>query len=403
MIAVCSSWRPSGTKLHTAPVLVCAVSWRDHLCAYRPALGAAGCHCLAALRRKDPSSRRAAASALLRSLRSNITPALGAQRQPSAAEAAVPGPPDDSTLQHTTRQHTSSAQPDSASIRNQAARLQELQQAIELELGARHRLQPQQLTRGLGAALAARPEPILRERVRALAAAIGAEPAAALLRSYPRLVVHVRPSEVAPRLDAWAAAFGTDRARIVRLCSRVGSAGFVLQCRPDDARAKVGALCRVLQLGPAQLLELCAKYTRVLMVAPGDVLGRAAALGQGLRLDAAGVAELCCVRPACLASPSSSVMEAVEAVRVALGVPREEAVEVCVGCPSLLGKSATSILAKARALKQHLGLEGRDLVKCMVRRRLPFDAACATAARHSQCTLLPPAVRHSDLANAGAR
>jgi hypothetical protein len=154
---------------------------------------------------------------------------------------------------------------------------------------------------------------------------------------------------------------------VVRLCSRTNSAGQVLQYDARNTRQKVEALCSVMQLGPLQLLEVCATCPRVLNVALEEVLPRAAALGDGLGLDTAGVAELCWRSPGFLMVPSSTVVAVVEAVQDAAEVTREEAVQMCLRCPSVLATSPAATAATARALKQLLGLQGGDLGGCMVR------------------------------------
>jgi mTERF len=244
-----------------------------------------------------------------------------------------------------------------------SARVEELQQAVELELGVRLAHVPA----GLGKVLGRYPGMDLRGRVRGLQEAVGREDAAALLQSHPPLLLYVHPSKVPARLDALAAAFETDRKAVVRLCSRIKGAGAVLQVQPHKAQQRVEALCSVLQLGPQELLELCAKSPLVLAVDPDSVLARAAALGEGLGLDTAGVAELCRRRPSCLMVQSSSVVAVVEAVGEALEVAREEAVQLCLRCPFVVQRAPASIAAKGRALKQQLGLQGGDLANCMVR------------------------------------
>jgi hypothetical protein len=249
-----------------------------------------------------------------------------------------------------------------------SARVEELQQAVQLELGE----QLAHVSAGLGKELAACPGTDLRGRVRGLKVAVGREDAAALLQSTPALVVNVHPSEVLARLDALATAFGADRKAVVRVCSRTKGAGGVLEMLPHKIQQRVEALCSVLQLTPQELLEVCRKYAWVLRVEGDRVLARAAALGEQLGLDAAGVADLCLRSPLCLIVPSSTVVAAVEAVGEALEVPKEEAVQLCLGCPSVLKLSPAHIMDTARALKQHLGLHGGDLGKCMVRHPAPF-------------------------------
>jgi hypothetical protein len=259
-------------------------------------------------------------------------------------------------------------------------RLQELQWALELELGRQHRLKQPRLSEGLGKALARYPGANLRGRVAELRELLGVEDAAALMQSTPVLLVMAQPRDVPARLDAWAAAFGTDRKAVVWLCSRTNSAGKVLQHDARNTRQKVEALCSVMQ-GPLQLLEVCATCPHVLAVDPAEVLPRAAALGAGLGLDAAGVAELCQRSPNCLMAPSSTVVAAVEAVRDAAEVTREEAVRMCVRCPCVLQRSPANTAAKARALKQLLGLRGGDLGECMVRPQ-PWQSYCGRGGLH---------------------
>jgi hypothetical protein len=233
-------------------------------------------------------------------------------------------------------------------------------------LGAQHRLQLAK-PEGLAAVLATLHGVNLRERVEMCKAEVGVEAAAALLRSYPCLVVGVHPSDIAPKLDALAVAFRTDRRGALHLCSRVKAAARLLCMQLDNTQQKVEVLCSILQLEPEELFKKCCKYPRVLTVDPGDMRARASALGGGLGLATAKVADLCRQDPSCLAVPPGTVVAAAEAVREALGLPREEAVQLCLSTPAVLHKSASSIAAKAKALKQHLGLQGRDLGKCMVR------------------------------------
>jgi hypothetical protein len=247
-----------------------------------------------------------------------------------------------------------------------SALVEELQQAVQLELGERLA----HVYAGLGNELARKSRMDLRGRVRGLKEAVGREDAAALLQSYPALLLYVHPSEVPARLDALAAAFGMDCKGIMRLCSRTKGAGMVLCMRPHKTQQRVQTLCSVLQLKPQELVEVCYKYPGVLVVAPGMVLARAAALGEGLGLDAAGVAELCRRSPKCLKVPTGTVVGVVEAVREALEVPREEAVQLCLRCPSVFELSPATIATKAGELKQHLGVQG--LGKCMVRHH-PVD------------------------------
>ena len=245
--------------------------------------------------------------------------------------------------------------------------MEELQQAIELELGKQHRLE--KWPTRLGTDLAQCPGIDLRARVAALKEVVGLEEAATLLKQHPSLLVRVHPAEVPARLDAIAAAMGTDRKAILGLCTRVKGAAMILQMLPNRTAERVEALCSVMQLTPKELLKKCTKCAIVLRVEPGAVHSRAAALGDGLGLDAAGVAELCRRSPACLIVPSSTVVAAVEAVQVALGVCREEAVQLCLGCPSLLQQSPGSVGAKARELTKHLGLQGEGFAKHMVRQQ----------------------------------
>jgi mTERF len=207
--------------------------------------------------------------------------------------------------------------------------------------------------------------------VGALKAAVGLEEAAALLRSYPYLVVGVHPSEATDRLDALAAAFRTDRKGVIGMCSRVKSAARLLSMHLGNTQQKVNVLCSILQLEPGELFSKCCTHTWVLHVAPGKMLTRAVALGEALGMGREQVARLCLQYPECLTVPPGTVVAAVGAVREALGVSREEAVQRCIQSnPAVLRRSASSITAKAEALKQHLGLRGGDLGKCMVRPHL---------------------------------
>jgi hypothetical protein len=281
------------------------------------------------------------------------------RRQPASSG---PGPADDHTQQPTsdgTRDKGSATKVDGN------ARVEELQQAVKMELGERLTHVPA----GLGHLLAEETWLELRGRVRGLKEAIGREDAAALLQSHARLVVRVHPSEVQVRLDALAAAFETDRKAVVRLCSRTKSAGSILEMHPHKTQQRVEALCSTMQLGPQKLLELCGKYTFVLAVEPDIVLARAAALrdGLGLELDRSQVAQLCYRCPNCLMLPTGTMVAAVEAVTEALEVPREVAVRLCLRCPSVFQITPGNIADKARALLQHLGLHGMDFEKCMVR------------------------------------
>jgi hypothetical protein len=241
--------------------------------------------------------------------------------------------------------------------------MEELQEALEAELGRQHRLKDSQLSAALGKVLAVHSAADLGARVRKLRVAVRQEEAAALLHSCPYLVVQVDPSDVPARLDALAAACGTGRAAVIALCSRTKSAARLLTMHPGNTQRKVEVLCSILQLGPEELLEKCCKYPRVLQVKPGDMLARAAALGTGLGLDAEEVAELCRQNPDCLGASPGAVNAAVEAVMEALEVSREEAVQLCLRHPAVLQKSASTIVDNANALKGHLGQQGVSMVR----------------------------------------
>jgi hypothetical protein len=298
-------------------------------------------------------------SAIAASGRRHTHTSIAAVRGQPAAPGS--GPADDSTLQPSSA--GTGGKGSSSKALDGSARVEELQQAVQLELGERLARVPA----GQGKELAACPGTDLRGRVRGLKEAVGREDAAALLQSTPAMLLHVHPEEVPARLDALAAAFGTGRNAVVRLCSRNRGAGRVLYMLPHKAQQRVEALCSVMQLKPQELLEVCCNHPSVLAVDPDRVLARAAALGEGLGLDAAGVAELCQRSPRCLMVPARTVVGVVEAVREALGVAREEAVQLCLSCASVFQHTPENIADKARVLKQQLGLQGGDLGKCMVR------------------------------------
>jgi hypothetical protein len=239
---------------------------------------------------------------------------------------------------------------------------------MELHLGKQHRLN--KWPPSLGKVLARCHGIEFNERVLGYMVAVGLEAAAALLKQHPFIVVNVDPSDLPARLDALAAALGTDRKTILGLCTRIKGAAQMLQMRPERTAERVEALCHVMQLAPEQLLKKVAKHALVLSVDPAAVRRRAAALGEGLGLDTAGVVELCRRSPQCLMAASSKVGAVVEAVQMALKVPREEAVRLCLKWPAILHRSPASVKAKAEVLKQQLRLQGGDLGSYMVRPNL---------------------------------
>jgi hypothetical protein len=307
----------------------------------------------------------------------------GGSPQPSGSM-----PADESTQQPSSR---GTGVKGSSRMVDGSARVEDLRQAAELELGARLSHVPA----GLGNELARSPRVDLRSRVRGLKNAVGREDAAALLQSHPALLVHVFPSDVPPRLDALATALQADREAVVRLCSRTKGAGRVLEILPHKTQQRVDAVCSVLQLKPRELLELCDTYPSVLRVGPDMVLARAAALDERLGLDRAQVAELCRQFPLCLQVRSSTVVATVEAVQDAAGVAREEAVRLCLRCPSVFSRSSTSVAATARALQQHIGLQGEEFEKCMVRLHPVGPYLCGGSLANVLTWLQPPLLRCS--------
>ena len=260
-------------------------------------------------------------------------------------------------------------------------RLEELQQAIELELGKQHRLA--KWPKGLGKVLAIHHRVDLRLKVEGLKVAVGLQEAAALLWSEPDLVVTVKPSDISPRLDSLAAALGTDRKGALGLCTRTKASAKILQMQPSRAEEIAEVLCSALQLGRKQLLQLCCKYPMVLVVDPAVVHSRAAALGQELGLDTAQTAQLCQKSPGILKVPTSTVVAVLEAVQVVLGLPRKEAVQLCLRNPSVLNKCPADVSATAAALMLHLGIQGKDLGERMVRHQ-----ACACHVAYKRCALV---------------
>ena len=177
--------------------------------------------------------------------------------------------------------------------RDPAARVEELRQAIELELGGQYarKFKP---SAGLGKTLA-RYTMDLRERVGQLRDATSSEDAAALVLSTPEVLVRVHPSQVPIRLDDLAEVFGVGRKAAVHLVSKNRSGGRALMAAGgvEVFRQRVKALCHVLQVDRKQLYTICLNYPRVLCVNPEVVPVRAAALGESLGVDAAQVGDVC--------------------------------------------------------------------------------------------------------------
>jgi hypothetical protein len=247
----------------------------------------------------------------------------------------------------------------------------QLQDAIARELGAAHTLKQSQLTAALGRDLTTRPGADLRGRVRRLREAVGLEAAAALLRSYPPLVLLASAREVRKRLDALAAAFGTPgRDGVLPLCSGPGGAARVLTLLAHTTAPRVQALCGVLRLERGGALALCAAHPALLMLDSATLRARADAIAARLGLEPERAAELCREHPSCLEAPSSTVLAAVEALREGLGVAGGAALQLCGARPSVFLLPAASAAEKAAALRRHLGLSpemgGGALARCMV-------------------------------------
>jgi hypothetical protein len=247
------------------------------------------------------------------------------------------------------------------------SRCEELQQALKAELGSEHRLKASQLTAGLERELARHPNIVLKDRVAELRHVVGLKDAAAMVHSYPALLVYVAPPVIPGRLAALGGAFSAEPDSIIALVSENPGAAAVLNRIPESAEAKVKALCAAPRVSRKELLKICIQNVRVLTADHRGMPARLAALGDTLGLTPEQVADMCKRSPSSLLVDPSNAAEVCEATAVALEVERSEAALLCFKIPSLILKQPTKVAEVARWLKQYLGLTCWDLDRYLVR------------------------------------
>jgi hypothetical protein len=330
----------------------------------------------------SPTTSALPAPCMLRSRTRTPLQPLRAPTQNARTLTAAPRPP---RVVPTTRAAPASPHQDvsaralgssSSSSSKPGSRCEELQQALEVELGSEHRLRPSQLTVGLERALARCRGIVLRERVAALRQVVGLEVAAAMVHSYPFLLLHVVPSDIPNRLAALTGAFGVEpKDSIGLVCGRPGAAA-ILKMVPAHAYAKVETLCAVLRVDQKVVFDICTQYPRVLTADHQGMRLRVAALGDALGLTTQQVADMCKRCPSCLSVDPNNAAEVCEAMAAALEVERSEAAQLCFNIPSLLSKQPAKVAEVASWLKQHLGLTCGDLDIYLVR----YPALCIISA-----------------------
>jgi hypothetical protein len=268
-----------------------------------------------------------------------------------------------------------------ARLPRSSSRCEELQQALEAELGSQHRLKPSQLTVGLERALTACNGIDLQARVAELRDAVGLEVAAAVVHSYPFMLAQVAPSDIPGRLDALGGAFDVAPDIIVAMVSGTPGAAGVLQHTVVVIKAKVATLCAVLLVDQKELLDICTKNMRVFSADHRGMALRLATLGDVLGVTPEQVADMCkrC-NPSITVDPSNAA-EVCRVVAAALEVERSEAAQLCFNNPSLLITPPAKVAEVARWLKEHLDLSCEDLDTYLVRydlRQHQFCILCCT-------------------------